>query len=425
MKFTPDACITCGTTFRADYFKPCIEVVETNGQLLDGPFWFCSDECVQDALNPFIEKRFQFGRTYDDDPHIPHDHIEEWIDDWYESRDFAIKKATVKFLDRALAGQKDYHAKLLEQKRREDEKKKVVQQRELDQWGKVISAATTKEAKEKERLEKERRQKEEREEKEAEKREREYQNQKKHKEIIEQRDRQHRERMEQTDQYRREQQLRDQRREEQREIDRLQYLQDKENERQDRIRADAEGEHRAFLEQERRKTLQEAEQEALVAPRPVSFEAYLENTVIVAGAGWGKTQLLYSLFREFLHHEISPSIIVLDSTGAMVKSISRWRMFDTYLRDRIVVVDPEYAPSLNMLDFSAQRFESYTPDQRENMQTQVIDLFKYVFASQGYDLTGPMGTAFGYAIRLMMHRPNSTLTDLQHLLEERPKSYLD
>lgn len=163
--------------------------------------------------------------------------------------------------------------------------------------------------------------------------------------------------------------------------------------------------------------------EESIAPRPVPDSARLESTLIVAGGGWGKTQLLKSIIAADLQKDDPPSYIVLDSTGAMVETIQRLQVFDDRLSDRILILDPALSPALNMLDFSAPRYSNYTPEQMEDLETEITSLFNYVFASNDYDLSGQMGTAFAYAIKLMMSRKGSTLLDLTRLLEERPKSY--
>ena len=108
----------------------------------------------------------------------------------------------------------------------------------------------------------------------------------------------------------------------------------------------------------------------------------------------------------------------------MVDAIQKLAVFNDRLKDRILIIDPAYSPALNMFDISSPRFEAYTPDQREDVQTDINALFNYIFASGEYDLTGQMGVAFSYAIRLIFARPNSTVIDLRRLLEEAPKGYL-
>lgn len=159
-------------------------------------------------------------------------------------------------------------------------------------------------------------------------------------------------------------------------------------------------------------------------PVIISEAARLEHTLIVAGAGWGKTQLLQSIIAKDLQKPDPPCLIVLDSTGAMIDQVHRLSIFASH-PNKVLLIDPAYAPSLNMFDFSAARFDSYTPDQREDIETEITGLFNYIFASEEYDLSGQMGTAFAFAVKLIMSRPRSTINDLKVLLEEQPKTWQD
>lgn len=153
-------------------------------------------------------------------------------------------------------------------------------------------------------------------------------------------------------------------------------------------------------------------------PLHIPEDTRMEHTVIVAGSGWGKTQLLQSLIARDLEKDDPPCLIVLDSTGAMTGRIQRLAIFEKRLRDRILIIDPAQSPSLNMFDVSTPRFEAYSPEQKEDVQTEVIRLFSYVFDSADYDLTANMRAPFQAAVRLMLSRPGSTITDLRQLLEE-------
>jgi hypothetical protein len=162
-------------------------------------------------------------------------------------------------------------------------------------------------------------------------------------------------------------------------------------------------------------------QDRLLEPKPIP-EHLRVHTAIIAKTGWGKTQLLQKLILEILQN-LGHSLVVIDSTGAMVKNICRLQNFQyPELRNRLVIVDPAHSPPLNMFDLSNPRFQSYTDEQRESVLTEITQLFTYIFASNEYDLSGQMALAFSYAVRLMLARQGSTLTDLRDLLQDQAKS---
>ena len=160
-------------------------------------------------------------------------------------------------------------------------------------------------------------------------------------------------------------------------------------------------------------------------PFTIPQETRFEHTVIVAGSGWGKTQLLQSIVAADLQKDDPPGLIVIDSTGAMIDRIQRLALFDERLRGRILIIDPAHAPSLNLFDVSTPRFNAYSSEQKEDIQTDIVALFNYIFSSEEYNLSGQMGVAFAHAVRLMLSKPGATIIDLRHILEESPKTYQD
>jgi Type IV secretion-system coupling protein DNA-binding domain len=164
---------------------------------------------------------------------------------------------------------------------------------------------------------------------------------------------------------------------------------------------------------------------SIQVPFTIPEQTRFEHTVIVAGSGWGKTQLLQNIIATDLQKNDPPGLIVIDSTGAMVDRIQRLALFDDRLRDRILIIDPAHAPALNLFDVSTPRFNAYSAEQKEDIQTDVVALFNYIFSSEEYNLSGQMGVAFAHAVRLMLSKPGATIIDLRHILEESPKSYQD
>lgn len=167
-------------------------------------------------------------------------------------------------------------------------------------------------------------------------------------------------------------------------------------------------------------------EDVLVSPRvifqiPVSKR--LEHTAVIAGSGWGKTQLLQTMIVDDLQSPYPPSIIVIDSTNNIVEGVQQLALFTDKLRDRLLVIDPERSPSpaLNMFDIATSRMSAYSEDMRERLQSEVIALFSYIFSSNQNALTDPMRTALSFVVRLLLTIPGANITTLRKLLEENPK----
>jgi len=147
-----------------------------------------------------------------------------------------------------------------------------------------------------------------------------------------------------------------------------------------------------------------------------------EHTAIIAGTGWGKTQLLQSMIAADLQTDDPPGCVVIDSTGAMVQRIQRLALFNDHLRDRLLIIDPEVdpVPALNPFDVSNPRFETYDEGVRERMQGEVINLFNYVFSTVKNPLSTRMETAFAFMVRLMLLIPGANIRTLLDLLNDEP-----
>jgi hypothetical protein len=162
-------------------------------------------------------------------------------------------------------------------------------------------------------------------------------------------------------------------------------------------------------------------------PFSISIEDRLEHTAIVAGSGHGKTQLLQSIIAQDLELDDPPGYIIVDSTGAMVREIQRLGVFNGKLKDRLLVIDPERdpVPALNMFDIATPRFQNYSPAMRESIESEVIDLFNYVFSSIGNELTAQQATPFAFMVRLLLALPGSNLQTMRELLEDKPRGGYD
>jgi len=159
-------------------------------------------------------------------------------------------------------------------------------------------------------------------------------------------------------------------------------------------------------------------------PFEIPISRRLEHTAIVAGSGWGKTQLLQSMIAADLQKPNPPAVVVIDSTGAMVRRVQRLAIFNQQLKDRLVIIDPELdpVPALNMFDISNPRFQAYDAALRESIESEIVGLFNYVFSSTDNPLTAQQATPFAFMVRLLLSMPGASINTLIELLEDNPKA---
>jgi hypothetical protein len=163
-------------------------------------------------------------------------------------------------------------------------------------------------------------------------------------------------------------------------------------------------------------------------PFAIPFPARFEHTHIVGGTGHGKTQLMQFLINHDLVRamEDSRSVVVIDSQGDLISTISRLAYFSPdgaeSLADRFVLVDPndvEHPVCLNMFDFNRDRLSGYAPVDREKILNATIELYEYFFgALLGAELTQRQGVIFKYLARLLVEIPNATIHTLRELMED-------
>jgi len=152
-----------------------------------------------------------------------------------------------------------------------------------------------------------------------------------------------------------------------------------------------------------------------------------EHHHIVAGSGHGKTQTLQYL----IAHDLPAvargerSIIVLDSQGDLINTVSRLETFapGTALSDRIVIIDPtdvEWPVSLNLFDVGMHRLSGYAPLERERLTNSILELYDFVLGTLlSAEMTQKQNVIFRYVTRLMLHIPDATIHTLRELMEPR------
>ncbi len=158
-------------------------------------------------------------------------------------------------------------------------------------------------------------------------------------------------------------------------------------------------------------------------PIAIGDEVRFEHTHILGGSGHGKTQLLLHLIHNDLAREEGPGLIVIDSQGDLVRTLSRLALFEpgSALADRLIIIDPsdiEYPVALSLFDVPENRLASYGPAERERLLNGAIEMYEYVFSSLlGAELTQKQGVIFRFLARLMMVIPGATLHTFLDLME--------
>lgn len=163
-------------------------------------------------------------------------------------------------------------------------------------------------------------------------------------------------------------------------------------------------------------------------PFAIPFPARFEHTHIVGGTGHGKTQLMQFLINHDLVRSMEDgrSVVVIDSQGDLIRTISRLSYFDPSKRgglaERFVLVDPndvEHPVCLNMFDFNRDRLSGYAPVDREKILNATVELYEYFFgALLGAELTQRQGLIFRYLARLLIEIPDATIHTLRELMED-------
>lgn len=158
-------------------------------------------------------------------------------------------------------------------------------------------------------------------------------------------------------------------------------------------------------------------------PVAVPEEVRFEHAHILGGSGHGKSQLLLHLIHHDLTRDDGAGLIVIDSQGDLVRTLSRLELFDPDgpLADRFVLIDPadvEYPVALSLFDVPEERLATYSPAERERLLNGVVEMYEYVFSSLlGAELTQKQGVIFRFLARLMMLIPGATLHTFLDLME--------
>lgn len=161
------------------------------------------------------------------------------------------------------------------------------------------------------------------------------------------------------------------------------------------------------------------------SPYPIEIpeSIRMEHTHILAGTGYGKTQLIQKLILDDLR--AGRGFCVIDSQGDLIRNISMLAEFDPQvsdsLADKFIIIDPtdiDYPACLNMFAMTKGLDES-SSFQKELILNATIDLYSYIFGALfGAELTTKQGTVFAYIARLMTEIPDANIQTLRELMED-------
>jgi hypothetical protein len=161
-------------------------------------------------------------------------------------------------------------------------------------------------------------------------------------------------------------------------------------------------------------------------PLPIPQSARFEHTHVLGGTGHGKSQLLLNLIQHDLDDPSAPGVVVIDSQGDLIRTLSRLARFDPDVREslaeRLILIDPndvEFPVSLNLFGIDHDRLDRYSRADRERLVYGAVELYEYAFSALlGAELTQRQGVIFRFLARLMVAIPGATIHTLRELMED-------
>ena len=147
-------------------------------------------------------------------------------------------------------------------------------------------------------------------------------------------------------------------------------------------------------------------------------EKRFEHTQIVGSAGSGKTTVLSHLILFDLNQDDPPGLILIDPKRTVINKLSRLAVFDSKLKDRLIIISPKYNPAINIFD---------TTNRPSNVGA--IQSVEYLCSMLGQDMTGKQRGLYRNLGNLLLHFKeglgrHATLLDLLELTARKfPPQY--
>ncbi len=151
----------------------------------------------------------------------------------------------------------------------------------------------------------------------------------------------------------------------------------------------------------------------------------MEHTFILGGGGAGKSTLIQQIVLDDLAKPNPPPMVIIDPKGQLVDRISWLEAFspeDGRLTDRLVIVDPDDSPALNMFHAADRWNRMYDDSFRHQLQSQAIRNLTYIFSSIESSLTPKQSVCFTFCVHLLFLFKGANVTTLMELLDDPAKS---
>lgn len=128
----------------------------------------------------------------------------------------------------------------------------------------------------------------------------------------------------------------------------------------------------------------------------------------LAGSGWGKSQLLGTIFREAIEDPYPRTVILFDPHAQKPGSVFELAL-ERVPRDRLVVIDPSSRspPEIGLMDFGVLS------------QHDALETFRFLLSSLAQGLSPKQETALPSLFELLSKIPNASLVTLHEIITEQ------
>ena len=145
----------------------------------------------------------------------------------------------------------------------------------------------------------------------------------------------------------------------------------------------------------------------------ISEKSRQSHTFITGGTGAGKSETIKTLIRHYLTKNTKPAIVVLDPHGDLALDVARFK--ENAENDRLVYVRPGHFKDRHI---SFNPFDITKTDEvsLNRAQVQFLGALEQII---GETLTRPQRALLTPCIGVLLHKPNSTLTELIRFMDDK------